>query len=97
MHFLADVFVKCDLCKGERFNRETLEIKFKNKNISDVLNMTVEEGLNFFKAIPSISSKLETLKKVGLEYIKIGQSATTLSGGEAQRIKLAKELSKRSI
>ena len=96
MHFLADVFVKCDLCKGERFNRETLEIKFKNKNISDVLNMTVEEGLNFFKAIPSISSKLETLKKVGLEYIKIGQSATTLSGGEAQRIKLAKELSKRS-
>ena len=93
MHFLADVFVKCDLCKGERFNRETLEIKFKNKNISDVLNMTVEEGLNFFKAIPSISSKLETLKKVGLEYIKIGQSATTLSG-EAQRIKLAKELSK---
>ena len=96
MHFLADVFVKCDLCKGERFNRETLEIKFKNKNISDVLNMTVEEGLSFFKAIPSISSKLETLKKVGLEYIKIGQSATTLSGGEAQRIKLAKELSKRA-
>ena len=96
MHFLADVFVKCDLCKGNRFNRETLEIKFKNKNISDVLNMTVEEGLNFFKAIPSISSKLETLKKVGLEYIKIGQSATTLSGGEAQRIKLAKELSKRA-
>ena len=96
MHFLADVFVKCDLCKGERFNRETLEIKFKNKNISDVLNMTVEEGLSFFKAIPSISSKLETLKKVGLEYIKIGQSATTLSWGEAQRIKLAKELSKRA-
>ena len=96
MHFLADVFVKCDLCKGERFNRETLEIKFKNKNISDVLNMTVEEGLSFFKAIPSISSKLETLKKVGLEYIRIGQSATTLSGGEAQRIKLAKELSKRA-
>ena len=96
MHFLADVFVKCDLCKGNRFNRETLEIKFKNKNISDVLNMTVEEGLSFFKAIPSISSKLETLKKVGLEYIKIGQSATTLSGGEAQRIKLAKELSKRA-
>ena len=96
MHFLADVFVKCDLCKGNRFNRETLEIKFKNKSISDVLDMTVEEGLNFFKAIPSISSKLETLKKVGLEYIKIGQSATTLSGGEAQRIKLAKELSKRA-
>ena len=96
MHFLADVFVKCELCKGQRFNRETLEIKFKDKNIHDVLNMTVEEGLNFFKAIPSISNKLETLKKVGLEYIKIGQSATTLSGGEAQRIKLAKELSRRS-
>ena len=96
MHFLADVFVKCDLCKGRRFNRETLEVKFKNNSISDVLNMTVEEGLEFFKAIPSISKKLETLKKVGLEYIKIGQSATTLSGGEAQRIKLAKELSKRS-
>ncbi len=96
MHFLADVFVTCDLCKGRRFNRETLEVRFKNKNISDVLNMTVEEGLDFFKAIPSISKKLETLKKVGLEYIKIGQSATTLSGGEAQRIKLAKELSKRS-
>ena len=96
MHFLADVFVTCDLCKGRRFNRETLEVKFKNKNISDVLNMTVEEGLEFFKAIPLISKKLETLKKVGLEYIKIGQSATTLSGGEAQRIKLAKELSKRS-
>ncbi len=96
MHFLADVFVKCDLCKGMRFNRETLEVKFKNKNISDILNMTVEEGIDFFKAIPSINSKLETLKKVGLEYIKIGQSSTTLSGGEAQRIKLAKELSKRS-
>ena len=96
MHFLADAFVKCDLCKGKRFNRETLEIKFKNMSIHDVLNMTVEEGLDFFKAIPSISNKLETLKKVGLEYIKIGQSATTLSGGEAQRIKLAKELSRRS-
>ena len=96
MHFLADVFVKCDLCKGKRFNRETLEIKFKNMSIHDVLNMTVEEGLDFFKAIPSISNKLETLKKVGLEYIKIGQSATTLSGGEAQRIKLAKELARRS-
>ena len=96
MHFLADVFVRCDLCKGKRFNRETLEVKFKDKNIHDILNMTVEEGLDFFKAIPSISNKLETLKKVGLEYIKIGQSATTLSGGEAQRIKLAKELSRRS-
>ena len=96
MHFLADVFVTCDLCKGKRFNRETLEIKFKEKNIHDILDMTVEEGLDFFKAIPSISNKLDTLKKVGLEYIKIGQSATTLSGGEAQRIKLAKELSRRS-
>jgi len=95
MHFLADVFVKCDLCKGKRFNRETLEVRFKNKNISDVLNMTVDEGLIFFKAIPSISTKLETLQKVGLGYIKIGQSATTLSGGEAQRIKLAKELSRK--
>ncbi len=96
MHFLADVFVKCDICKGNRFNRETLEIKFKNKSISDVLKMTVDEGLIFFKAIPSISAKLKTLKDVGLGYIQIGQSATTLSGGEAQRIKLAKELSKRS-
>ena len=96
MHFLADVFVQCDLCKGNRFNRETLEIKFRNKSISDVLKMTVEEGLDFFKAIPSISSKLVTLKNVGLGYIQIGQAATTLSGGEAQRIKLAKELSKRS-
>ncbi len=96
MHFLSDVYVKCDTCKGARFNRETLEVKFKDKNIAEVLNMTVDEGLTFFKAIPSIFSKLETLKKVGLDYIKIGQSATTLSGGEAQRIKLAKELSKRS-
>ena len=82
--------------KGRRFNRETLEVKFKGKSISDILNMTVQEGLEFLKAIPAISKKLETLRKVGLEYIKIGQSATTLSGGEAQRIKLAKELSKRS-
>ena len=96
MHFLADVYVKCEECNGKRFNRETLEVKFKNKNISDVLNMTIEEGLDFFKAIPSISSKLKTLQQVGLDYIKIGQSATTLSGGEAQRIKLSKELSKRS-
>ena len=96
MHFPADVsFVQCDLCKGNRFNRETLETKFRNKSISDVLKMTVEEGLDFFKAIPSISSKLVTPKNVGLGYIQIGQAATTLSGGEAQRIKLAKELSKR--
>ncbi len=96
MHFLADVFVKCEVCKGKRFNRETLEVKFKNKNIADILDMTVEEGMIFFKAIPSIYKKLETLNEVGLNYIKIGQSAITLSGGEAQRIKLSKELSKRS-
>tara|TARA_B100001123_G_scaffold56032_2_gene59758 strand:- start:58 stop:2034 length:1977 start_codon:yes stop_codon:yes gene_type:complete len=96
MHFLPDVYISCDVCKGSRYNRETLEIKFKNKNIADVLNMTVDEGCNFFENIPSVRSKLLTLKKVGLGYIKIGQQATTLSGGEAQRIKLAKELSKRS-
>ena len=96
MHFLPDVYIACDECKGSRYNRETLEIKFKDKNISDILNMTVDEGCDFFENIPSIRSKLLTLKKVGLGYIKIGQQATTLSGGEAQRIKLAKELSKRS-
>lgn len=96
MHFLPDVYVECDICKGKRYNRETLEIKFKNKNISDVLNMTVEEGVEFFKAVPSIRDKLEMLNKVGLSYIKVGQQATTLSGGEAQRVKLAKELSKRA-
>jgi excinuclease ABC subunit A len=96
MHFLPDVYVKCDSCKGKRYNRDTLEIKFKDKNIADVLDMTVDESLEFFKAIPNIKNKLLTLKKVGLGYIKIGQSSTTLSGGEAQRIKLAKELSKRS-
>ena len=96
MHFLADIFVKCDVCNGKRFNRETLDIKFRNKNISNILNLTVEEGYNFFKAIPMISSKLNTLIKVGLDYIKIGQAATTLSGGEAQRIRLSRELSKRS-
>ena len=96
MHFLADVYVECDICKGKRYNRETLEIKYKEKSISDVLNMTVEEGYIFFDKIPSIKQKLQTLMDVGLDYIKIGQSATTLSGGEAQRIKLSKELSKRS-
>ena len=96
MQFLSDVYVKCDSCKGKRYNRDTLEIKFKDKNIADVLDMTVDESLEYFKAIPNIKNKLLTLKKVGLGYIKIGQSATTLSGGEAQRIKLAKELSKRS-
>jgi len=96
MHFLPDVYIACDVCKGSRYNRETLEIKFKNKNIAEVLNMTVDEGCLFFENIPTVKSKLATLKKVGLGYIKIGQQATTLSGGEAQRIKLAKELSKRS-
>ncbi len=96
MHFLPDVYIPCDACKGTRYNRETLEIRFKNKNIADVLDMTVDEGCDFFKNIPGIYSKLLTLKHVGLGYIKIGQQATTLSGGEAQRIKLAKELSKRS-
>ncbi len=96
MHFLPDVFVTCDECKGSRYNRETLEIKYKNKSIAEVLNMTVDDGCNFFENISNIRSKLLTLKKVGLGYIKIGQQATTLSGGEAQRIKLAKELSKRS-
>tara|TARA_A100001015_G_scaffold81204_1_gene89935 strand:- start:657 stop:3533 length:2877 start_codon:yes stop_codon:yes gene_type:complete len=96
MHFLPDVYITCDECKGSRYNRETLEIKFKDKSIADVLNMTVDEGCDFFENISTIRSKLLTLKKVGLGYIKIGQQATTLSGGEAQRIKLAKELSKRS-
>ena len=96
MHFLPDVYVTCDECKGSRYNRETLEIKFKGKSIAEVLDMTVEEGCDFFENIATIRSKLLTLKKVGLGYIKIGQQATTLSGGEAQRIKLAKELSKRS-
>ena len=96
MHFLPDVYIPCDVCKGSRYNRETLEIRFKDKNIADVLNMTVDEGCDYFLNIPSVRTKLLTLKKVGLGYIKIGQQATTLSGGEAQRIKLAKELSKRS-
>ena len=96
MHFLPDVYVTCDVCKGARYNRETLEVKFKGKSIADVLDMTVEEGAEFFKAVPSIRDKLETLNRVGLSYIKIGQQATTLSGGEAQRVKLSKELSKRA-
>ena len=96
MHFLPDVYVTCDDCKGKRYNRETLEIKYKDKNISDILEMTVDEGCEFFDAIPLLKSKLMTLKNVGLGYIKIGQQATTLSGGEAQRIKLSKELSKRA-
>ncbi len=94
MHFLPDVYVPCEICKGKRYNRETLEIKYKGKNIADVLNMTINESSEFFKRIPSINKKLETLKRVGLGYIKLGQPATTLSGGEAQRIKLSSELSK---
>jgi excinuclease ABC subunit A len=96
MHFLADVYVKCDVCEGKRYNEQTLEVKYKEKNISEILNMTVEEALIFFDALPALKKKLVTLDDVGLGYITLGQSATTLSGGEAQRIKLAKELSKRS-
>ena len=96
MHFLADVYVKCDVCEGRRYNEQTLEVRYKGKNISDMLNMTVEEALEFFQALPAIKKKLATLNDVGLGYITLGQSAITLSGGEAQRIKLAKELSKRS-
>ncbi len=96
MHFLPDVYVTCDVCKGKRYNRETLEILFKGKSIADVLDMTVEESAEFFKAVPPVRDKMETLKRVGLTYVKVGQSATTLSGGEAQRVKLSKELSKRA-
>ncbi len=96
MHFLPDVYVTCDTCRGKRYNRETLEVLYKGKSIADVLDMTVEEAQKFFAAVPSINTKMETLARVGLTYIKVGQSATTLSGGEAQRIKLAKELSKRA-
>ncbi|UCA44536.1 excinuclease ABC subunit UvrA [Pseudochrobactrum sp. XF203] len=96
MHFLPDVYVTCDVCNGKRYNRETLEVLFKGKSIADVLDMTVEEGVEFFAAVPSIRDKMETLNRVGLGYIKIGQQATTLSGGEAQRVKLAKELSRRA-
>ncbi len=96
MHFLPDVYVPCEVCKGERYNRETLQVKYKGKNISDILNMSVEEGLDFYKNIPRIETKLRTLYEVGLGYIKLGQPSTQLSGGEAQRIKLATELSKRS-
>lgn len=96
MHFLPDVYVKCDVCKGKRYNRDTLEVKFKGKSIADVLEMTAEEGASFFADIPNISKKLQTICDVGLGYVKIGQSSTTLSGGEAQRVKLATELSKRS-
>ena len=96
MHFLADVYVPCEVCKGKRYNRETLEVKYKDKSIYDVLNMTVEEALGFFENVPSIRRKIQTLYDVGLSYIRLGQPSTELSGGEAQRIKLATELSKRS-
>ena len=96
MHFLPDVYVACDQCKGKRYNRETLDVLYKGKSIADVLEMTVDDAYDFFQNIPSIRDKCELLKKVGLGYIQLGQSATTLSGGEAQRIKLAKELSKRA-
>ena len=95
MHFLPDIYVPCDVCKSKRYNRETLEIRYKGKNIHEVLAMTVEDAREFFDAVPAISRKLQTLMDVGLSYIKLGQSATTLSGGEAQRVKLSKELSKR--
>ena len=96
MHFLPDVYVECDVCNSKRYNRETLEVKFKDKNIADILNMTVDEAADFFKAVPVIRDKMVTLQRVGLGYIKVGQQATTLSGGEAQRVKLAKELSRRA-
>ena len=95
MHFLPDIYVTCDVCKGKRYNRDTLEVHYKGKSIFDVLDMTVEEGLTFFDGMPKIKRKLQTLFDVGLGYIKIGQSSTTLSGGEAQRVKLAAELAKR--
>ena len=96
MHFLPDVYVTCDVCKGKRYDRETLEVKYRDKSIADVLDMTVEEAAALFKAVPSIRDKMETLTRVGLGYVKVGQQATTLSGGEAQRVKLAKELARRS-
>ncbi|WP_395831300.1 excinuclease ABC subunit UvrA [Elstera sp.] len=96
MHFLPDIYVQCDSCKGQRYNRETLDVRFRGKSIADVLSMTVEEGAEFFKAVPSVRDKMATLERVGLGYVQIGQQATTLSGGEAQRVKLSKELSRRS-
>jgi excinuclease ABC subunit A len=95
MHFLPDMYVQCDVCKGKRYNRETLEVKYKGKSIDEILGMTVEESLEFFEPVPAIRRKLQTLMDVGLSYITLGQNATTLSGGEAQRVKLSKELSKR--
>jgi len=95
MHFLPDIYVPCDQCKGQRYNRETLEVRYKGRNIHEVLEMTVEDALAFYQAVPTVARKLQTLTDVGLSYIKLGQNATTLSGGEAQRVKLARELSKR--
>jgi excinuclease ABC subunit A len=95
MHFLPDIYVPCDVCHGKRYNRETLEVQYKHKNITEVLEMTVEQALEFFGAVPTVARKLKTLMDVGLGYIRLGQSATTLSGGEAQRVKLGLELSKR--
>jgi excinuclease ABC subunit A len=96
MNFLPDVYIECEECKGKRYNRETLEVKYKGKSIADVLDMSVEEAMKIFENIPSIKNKLETLSRVGLDYIRLGQSSTTLSGGEAQRIKLTRELAKRA-
>ncbi|MGH9073699.1 MAG: ATP-binding cassette domain-containing protein, partial [Acidimicrobiales bacterium] len=96
MHFLPDLYVPCDVCKGQRYNRETLEIRYKSRNIHEVLRMTVEEALRFFQNVPSIAGKLQTLADVGLSYLELGQNATTLSGGEAQRVKLSRELAKRA-
>jgi excinuclease ABC subunit A len=95
MHFLPDVYVTCEQCRGQRYNRETLEVRYKGKNIADVLHMTINEALEFFDAVPGIARKLQTLSDVGLGYLQLGQPATTLSGGEAQRVKLSSELSKR--
>jgi excinuclease ABC subunit A len=96
MHFLPDVYVPCDVCRGQRYNRETLEIRYRGKNVHEVLEMTVEDALRFFQNVPTIAGKLQTLSDVGLSYVKLGQNATTLSGGEAQRVKLSRELAKRA-
>ena len=96
MHFLPDIYVTCEVCKGKRFNEQTLEVRYKGKSISEVLEMTVEEALDIFANVPMVSSKLQTLRDVGLDYVQLGQPATTLSGGEAQRVKLSTELSKRA-